>query len=234
MKIPISMLVHDQIISTQALIDSGAEGQFIDAKFVIKHRIPTQPLAHPITILNANGTTNKHGTITCYMWRSISINGKTMPTTFKVTSLGKEDIILGLPWLKRTNPVINWLDGTITIAKVTTATSLTQEHVQEAKLLTDMIPQEYHHYLDIFRKQSAEHFQSPILMIMPLTLNWTLYCEIAKSTPYPQKSSRLSMSSSRKIYAKATSVPPNRQWHPHSFSLEKKTLASTHARITAP
>ncbi|KAI5115593.1 hypothetical protein M0805_001632 [Coniferiporia weirii] len=81
-----------------------------------------------------------------------------MPTTFKVTSLGKEDIILGLPWLKRINPVINWLDGTITIAKVTTATSLTQEHIQEAKPLTNMIPWEYHHYLNIFQKQSAERF----------------------------------------------------------------------------
>jgi len=31
-----------------------------------------------------------------------------------VTGLGKQEIILGLPWLKEENPDINWRKGTLT------------------------------------------------------------------------------------------------------------------------
>ncbi|KAI5115419.1 hypothetical protein M0805_004368 [Coniferiporia weirii] len=75
MKIPITMIVHDQNVSTNALIDSGAEGKFIDTKFIIKHRIPTKPLNRPIQVQNVDGTPNQHGTITRYTWRLIKIGG---------------------------------------------------------------------------------------------------------------------------------------------------------------
>ncbi|KAI5117979.1 hypothetical protein M0805_007797 [Coniferiporia weirii] len=73
MKIPITIIMHDQNISTNALIDSGAEGKFIDTKFVIKHRIPTKPLTHPIHVRNVDGTPNQHSTITRFTWRLIKI-----------------------------------------------------------------------------------------------------------------------------------------------------------------
>ncbi|KAI5115561.1 hypothetical protein M0805_002927 [Coniferiporia weirii] len=158
MKIPITMTVHDQNVSTNALIDSGTEGKFIDAKFVIKHRIPTQPLTRPIHIRNVDRTPNQHGTITRFTWRLIKIGGRSITTTFLVTSLGKEDIILGLPWLKRHNPAINWAAGTISINKVTTATALAREHIKPTQPLETTIPPQYHKYLHIFQKKAAERF----------------------------------------------------------------------------
>ncbi|KAI5115980.1 hypothetical protein M0805_000615 [Coniferiporia weirii] len=138
MKIPITMTVHNQTVSTNALIDSGTEGKFIDAKFVIKNHIPTRPLMHPIQVQN--------------------ISGQSLTTTFLVTSLGKEDVILGLPWLKCHNPTIDWTAGTISINKVTTTTTLTQEHTKPTQPLEIMIPSQYHKYLHIFQKQAAECF----------------------------------------------------------------------------
>ncbi|KAI5115582.1 hypothetical protein M0805_009655 [Coniferiporia weirii] len=138
MKIPITIIVHDQNISTNALIDSRAEGKFIDAKFVIKHRIPTKLLTRPIHIRN--------------------IGGRSITTTFLVTSLGKEDVILGLPWLKHHNPAINWTAGTISINRVTTATTLAREHVKPTQPLELLIPPQYHKYLHIFQKKAAECF----------------------------------------------------------------------------
>ncbi|KAI5116117.1 hypothetical protein M0805_000523 [Coniferiporia weirii] len=158
MKIPITIIVHDQNVSTNALIDSGAEGKFIDTKFVIKHRIPTKPLRQPIQVRNIDGTPNQHGTITRFTWRLIKIGGQSITTTFLVTSLGKEDVILGLPWLKRHNPAINWTTGTISINKVTTATTLAREHVKPTLPLEKMIPPHYHNYLHIFQKKAAERF----------------------------------------------------------------------------
>ncbi|KAI5116006.1 hypothetical protein M0805_004378 [Coniferiporia weirii] len=158
MKIPITIIVHDQNISTNALIDSGAEGKFIDAKFIIKHRIPTKPLAHPIHVRNVDGTPNQHGTITRFTWRLIKISGRSITTTFLVTSLGKEDVILGLPWLKRHNPAIDWTTGTISINKVTMATTLAREHTKPTLPLENMIPPHYHNYLHISQKTAAERF----------------------------------------------------------------------------
>ncbi|KAI5115548.1 hypothetical protein M0805_007564 [Coniferiporia weirii] len=135
MKIPITIIMHNQNVSTNALIDSGTKGKFIDAKFVIKNRIPTKPLTHPI-----------------------HISGRSITTTFLVTSLGKEDIILRLPWLKRHNPAIDWTAGTISINKVTTATTLAREHAKPIQPLEIMIPPQYHRYLHIFQKKAAERF----------------------------------------------------------------------------
>ncbi|KAI5117426.1 hypothetical protein M0805_007777 [Coniferiporia weirii] len=158
MKIPITMIVHNQNVSTNTLIDSRAKGKFIDAKFVIKNRIPTRPLAHPIQVRNVDGTPNQHGTITRFTWRLIKIGRQSITTTFLVTSLGKEDVILGLPWLKRHNPAINWTAGTISINKVTTATTLAREHTKPTQPLDIQIPPQYHKYLHIFQKKAAEHF----------------------------------------------------------------------------
>ncbi|KAI5115969.1 hypothetical protein M0805_001133 [Coniferiporia weirii] len=158
MKIPITMIVHNQNVSTNALIDSGAEGKFIDAKFVIKYCIPTKLLQQPILVQNVDGTPNQHGTITRYTWRLIKISGRSITTTFLVTSLGKEDVILGLPWLKHHNPAINWAAGTISINKITTATTLAREHVKPTLALESMIPPHYHNYLHIFQKKAAERF----------------------------------------------------------------------------
>ena len=41
------------------------------------------------------------------------INGKQFKTTFLITGLGKESIILELPWLREVNPVIDWKEGTL-------------------------------------------------------------------------------------------------------------------------
>ena len=54
------MQVHDQTISAKALIDSGADGQFFNTKFAIKHCIPMTPLPRPIPVLNVDGTPNHH------------------------------------------------------------------------------------------------------------------------------------------------------------------------------
>ena len=85
MRLPITIQVHDQNVSTKALIDSGAEGQFIDSKFEIQNRIPMHKLAKPIPVLNVDGTTNKDGTITHYTWRSIRLGSKRFVTRLLVT-----------------------------------------------------------------------------------------------------------------------------------------------------
>ena len=149
------MQVHDQTVSTKALIDSGADGQFINTKFAIKHRIPMTPLPRPIPVLNVDGTPNHQGIITHFTWRWIQMGSKQFTCRFLVTSLGKEDIILGLPWLKRYNPSIDWQNKTLTIQKTNMATSIAQQVNKPKGDPKELVPQEYHSFLQLFEKGAA-------------------------------------------------------------------------------
>jgi hypothetical protein len=49
---------------TQALIDCGATGCFIDIEWAKLNNIPTRPLTKPILVYNVDGTANDAGAIT--------------------------------------------------------------------------------------------------------------------------------------------------------------------------
>ena len=120
MRIPVTI---DRTVETPALIDSGAGGTFIDETFARNHHIALTPLITPLPVYNVDGTLNKLGKITHYTWRDISIAGVTRRTRLLATSLGKESIILGLPWLRRTNAQINWQSGEVALQDPVETTS---------------------------------------------------------------------------------------------------------------
>jgi hypothetical protein len=41
------------------------------------------------------------------------VNRKEDPTTFFITGLGKDNMILGLTWLRKHNLIINWKEETL-------------------------------------------------------------------------------------------------------------------------
>ena len=49
---------------------------------------------------------------------NLKVGNKDMKTRFLVTDLGKEQMILGLPWLKEYNPKIDWATGMIDINSI--------------------------------------------------------------------------------------------------------------------
>jgi hypothetical protein len=60
-----------------------------------------------------DGTPNKEGRITHFTRLKTWINGRIKRTAFLIARLGKEDIILGFPWLQMEAPVIDWEQGTL-------------------------------------------------------------------------------------------------------------------------
>jgi hypothetical protein len=116
MRIPILVSYRGKKkVGTKALIDCGAEGDFIDKTFAEEHGIPLAPLPVPILAKNVDGTLNKKGTITHYTWVEVKLKEHKFRVRLLATGLGKDHIILGLPWLKKTNPKIDWARGTIRI-----------------------------------------------------------------------------------------------------------------------
>jgi len=80
----------------------------LDKKFARKNRIALAPLDKKIVPFNVDGTTNKSGIIEHCTWINLTIEKKKIPVRFLITDLGKETIILGLPWLEDYNPRIDW------------------------------------------------------------------------------------------------------------------------------
>ena len=106
------MNTEKRILETLALIDSGAGGQFIDQKnYVKKERFKIHQLPTTIQAFNVDGTENKRGTIKTYIDLELEINERKTKTQLLITGLGKEQIILGFPWLNQQNPDINWKMG---------------------------------------------------------------------------------------------------------------------------
>jgi Retroviral aspartyl protease len=98
----------NELIKTQPLVDSGAGGTFMDQNYAWKHGFNLTKLEYLIMARNVDGTENKQGTIRYHTDLDLQVNSKTNMEQFLITGLGNQKIILGLPWLWKHNPEINW------------------------------------------------------------------------------------------------------------------------------
>lgn len=105
---PITLAVS---IKTTAMVDSGAMGNFIHPRFVSEHKLVTRDRT-PLVVNDVNGR------LLSRVDQQVEINmvlGNHSETlTFDVAPLGKHNVVLGLPWLQRHNPTIQWSSGKIT------------------------------------------------------------------------------------------------------------------------
>ena len=97
----------------RALIDSGAQGKFIDKVVALKLGLKETPLQQKIPVYNVDGTPNKLEQIRTKVELPITIGGRHIKEELYVTHLGKNEIILGFDWLQKHNPCINWKAGTL-------------------------------------------------------------------------------------------------------------------------
>ena len=66
LRIPMSFLYNNKNHKASALLDTGAEGLFIDRKLVEKLQLKTIKLRHALRPKNVDGTLNNAGRITSY------------------------------------------------------------------------------------------------------------------------------------------------------------------------
>lgn len=93
------------------MVDSGATALFINKKFVKQHNMMLRELRRPIPLYNIDGTINQSGSLTHYVCLQMTLGTHTKILDFLATDIGPKNIILGLPWLKRVNSVIDWDTG---------------------------------------------------------------------------------------------------------------------------
>ena len=107
--VPINIGSSKQTVET--LIDCGTGGLFIDQNFTRKFQV--ENLKQPIKSFNVDGTENKKEMIKSYVDLEFQIGHKKFKEQFYVTGLGKQEIILGFPWLNKYNLIIDWKKGEI-------------------------------------------------------------------------------------------------------------------------
>ena len=103
--------------AVQALLDSGATGCFIDRDFVQRNGLNTRPLLQPIPVFNVDGTKNEAGSITEILDIILRYKSHSECTALAVTSLGRQDLLLGFPWLKEHNPEVDWQTGDVQMTR---------------------------------------------------------------------------------------------------------------------
>jgi len=124
----------------------------------------------PRTVTNVDGTTNQSGSITKYANLEFTYQEKKQTLPVYVTNLGRDRIILGLPWFKNFNPKIDWTNGKLsgklqarTTSAITQINRLTQAtewaiKAEETKqrLTEENIPKAYQDYADVFSEEKAK------------------------------------------------------------------------------
>src|SRR6266567_8529036 len=94
--------------STEAIVDTGATGEFINQDFVTCAKLPTRKLSQPIPVYNVDRTPNEAGSIHKVVDVIMTYNQHSECILLAVTRLGKQSMILGFTWLDKHNLEIDF------------------------------------------------------------------------------------------------------------------------------
>ena len=113
---------HAQDIYTRTFIDCGADINCINYDFAWRNWIPLRKFKKPLLVNNVDGSPNEAGTIKHLVTLYIRMGGIVHKEEFPAIKCGKDNIILGLPWLNHINPIINWANKNVDIHEATDQT----------------------------------------------------------------------------------------------------------------
>src|SRR5487761_1741718 len=171
-QIPFDLHSFNGMAEDQALIDSGATGNFIDHRFTTKYHLGTRKLDPPLHIRNVDGTKNSAGAKTDYCDLRIKIGQQEHRIRFLITNLGTDRIIFGYPWLAQFNPDIDWPNARVRgpkaqvytlkkrtplLRKTTIAQQMAEAtHDPTTKHMESTIPEKYKQHAFIFSEEEAK------------------------------------------------------------------------------
>ena len=151
---------NGQDVSTRIFIDCRANINCIGHDFAKKHKVNLRKLEKPLPINNMDRTPNKKGWITHIASFFIKIGGIIHKETFHMMKCGKDNLILGLPWLNQISPQIDWKNKHINIHDSTNQTdkyniaisrqSFVRQTIKETPTHLDLLPTDYEKEPPIF------------------------------------------------------------------------------------
>jgi hypothetical protein len=103
----------DGHVGGTAMVDCGATSQFIDQDFALKNGFKLRRKAVPEVLTVVDGRTSVAGDLTHEVTIQLLIDQHLENVVFQVTKLGSVPLILGKTWLRRHNPLIDWVHNTV-------------------------------------------------------------------------------------------------------------------------
>jgi hypothetical protein len=104
-------------MTTQAMIDCGAVRDFLNESYARDWGFRLNRKKSPYLLTTGDGTpiNSNQGMVIQESELRMEALGQEETIKFDVTNTGNHDIILGLPWLQRNNPHIDWKNLTVTL-----------------------------------------------------------------------------------------------------------------------
>jgi len=116
-KIGLKQEEEEEGVVTEALLDSGATGLVISEEFARRYKFKRTKLERPVYVRNVDGMLNHMGPIVDIVEVEIFFKGHKERMSIDVIGGQKWSVILGMPWLERYNPEIDWKTGEIKMTK---------------------------------------------------------------------------------------------------------------------
>lgn len=160
--LPISISWGESTHSCNALVDSGAAGNFIDSNFALKINVPLVPLEFPLSVSALDGQALGDGKVT-QATTSLRLQSEAHREELSLHVIHSPEfpVVLGIPWLTRHNPHIDWVTGRILEWGPTchatclffSPPALPAESLDSTEL--SQVPAEYRDLKEVFSKRRA-------------------------------------------------------------------------------
>ena len=165
---------------TRAIVDSGASGNFIAAYYVRKYDVPTRRhlTLYQLHLVDGKPIDKNQGWIREITRPLPFLIGKHHEElSLDIVAIPRYDIILGLPWLRKHNPSIDWKTHQVSLEGCTCQVALDLQDpveidtidIKELKEIQSMnptptvcvtegpgLPQEYNEFEKLFSEEEAE------------------------------------------------------------------------------
>ncbi len=108
--VPIEFFVNGKSFSTSALLDSGAAGNFMSLEFAELHKIPLIPCISPLSVEAVDGRPLGTGRVT-HLSQELHMRTGLLHREliqFYILQAPHTPVILGLPWLRKHDPLLQW------------------------------------------------------------------------------------------------------------------------------
>jgi len=116
-KIGLERISTQERVTVKALLDSRATELVISSEFARKQGFKLEKIKNLIYVRNVDGTFNKEGPIENTVEVNIYYQGHRERMEIDVIRGQKWNVILGILWLARHNPEINWRMGEVKMTR---------------------------------------------------------------------------------------------------------------------
>ena len=116
-KIGLERLDMQEGIMVEVLLDSSATGLVMSSEFARKKGFKLKKLERLMQVRNVDGSFNREGPIENTVEVNVYYKGHVERTEINVMGGQEWGVILGMPWLVRHNPEINWKTGEVKMTR---------------------------------------------------------------------------------------------------------------------